>query len=188
MITLDCHHKQSKSSLDIGDASTTIFPNFTRISNRNIFTHDSLHCGDYIYLGENIGVERSFIEKYTAQIIHHDLSMLGTATEQGRSQGGCPRCPGTPLGEKIPEGEYRFENLLTKIKKFFAGGHPPWHISGYATATELNQEATNHVYFQSVPVERRLLSNIIHAYLVIQLDLSMYGKHIGEHSFFISRV
>ena len=52
---------------------------------------------------------------------------------QGRSQGGCPRCPGTPLGEKIPEGEYRFENLLTKIKKFFAGGHPPWHISGYAT-------------------------------------------------------
>lgn len=127
MITLDCHHKQSKSSLDIGDASATIFPNFTRVSNRNIFTHDSLHYGDYVYLGGNIGVERSFIEKYTAQIIHHDLSMLGTAAA-------------------------------------------------------LNQEATNHVYFQLVPVERRLLSNIIHAYLIIQLDLSMGNTSVSTPS------
>ena len=68
------------------------------------------------------------------QCIRIFLETRNDAWIQGRSQGGCPRCPGTPLGEKIPEGEYRFENLLTKIKKFFAGGHPPCHISGDATA------------------------------------------------------
>ncbi|CAF4475154.1 unnamed protein product [Rotaria sp. Silwood2] len=41
------------------------------------------------------------------------------------------------------------------------------------TAASLNQEAFNLGYYQLTPIERRLLSNILHAYLVIQLDLSM---------------
>ncbi|CAF4811810.1 unnamed protein product, partial [Rotaria sp. Silwood2] len=40
------------------------------------------------------------------------------------------------------------------------------------TAASLNQEAFNLGYYQLTPIERRLLSNILHAYLVIQLDLS----------------
>ncbi|CAF5105539.1 unnamed protein product [Rotaria magnacalcarata] len=37
----------------------------------------------------------------------------------------------------------------------------------------MNQEAFNLGYYQLAPIERRLLSNILHAYLIIQIDLSM---------------
>ncbi|CAF3538259.1 unnamed protein product [Rotaria sp. Silwood1] len=95
-----------------------IYPNFSRINQRNIYTHQSLHHGKYVYLGGDVAIERSIIDKYTAQIIHHDFSMIGTAAS-------------------------------------------------------LNQEAFNLGYYQFALIERRLLSNIIHAYLIIQLDLSM---------------
>ncbi len=41
------------------------------------------------------------------------------------------------------------------------------------TAASMNQEAINLGYSQLAPIERRLLTNIIHAYLIIQLDLCM---------------
>ncbi len=124
MISLDCHHNTSNCSSHTNDAPTIIFPNFIRINKCNVYTHDSLHYGDYVYLGGDIGIERGFIENYTAQIIHHDLSMIGTAAT-------------------------------------------------------MNQEAINHGYPQLAPVDRRLLTNIIHAYLVIQLDLSMGSTSVS---------
>jgi hypothetical protein len=44
---------------------------------------------------------------------------------QGRSQGGCPRCPGTPLGQKIPGGGYRAEKLFARAKNFSRWWAPP---------------------------------------------------------------
>jgi hypothetical protein len=43
----------------------------------------------------------------------------------GRSQGGCPRCPGTPLGQKIPGGGYRAEKLFARAKIFSRWRAPP---------------------------------------------------------------
>ncbi len=124
MINLHCLHNISTSSSHVNEPPTIIFPNFFRINKYNVYTHDSLHYGDYVYLGGDIAIERSFIEKYTAQIIYHDHSMIGTAAT-------------------------------------------------------MNQEAINHGYPQLAPVDRRILSNIIHAYLVIQYDLSMGSKSVS---------
>ena len=53
---------------------------------------------------------------------HAPRSPLFTPT---RPPGGCPRCPGTPLGQKMSGGRYRDEKLFGESKIFFTGGHPP---------------------------------------------------------------
>jgi hypothetical protein len=45
---------------------------------------------------------------------------------------------------------------------------------GYAAC--MNQEALNDGYYQIVTIDRRLLANIIHVFLLIQLDLC-FGHH-----------
>ena len=117
MFTLYCNHGNSLSSSVICNPPVTIFPNFIRINNQNVYSHDSLHFGGYVYLGGDVAVERCIIEKFIAHIINYDISMLG-----------------------------------------YAAG--------------LNQEALNGDFYQVVPIDRRLLANMIHAFLVIQLDLS----------------
>lgn len=117
IISLHCYHDLSPVTRSTSEDPVIIFSNFTRRDKCNIYTHDSLHYGDYVYLGGEIAIERVVIDKYTAQIIQNDFSMLG-----------------------------------------FAAG--------------LNQEAVNLGYPQLAAVERRLLGNIIHAYLIIQFDLS----------------
>ncbi|CAF4143071.1 unnamed protein product [Rotaria magnacalcarata] len=118
MITFHCHQNHSNYLCNNDNSSIMIYPNFSRINNRNIYTHNSLYHGNYIYLGGDVAIERSVIDKYTAQIIHHDFSIIGIAAS-------------------------------------------------------MNQEAFNLGYYQLAPIERRLLSNILHAYLIIQIDLSM---------------
>ena len=80
-----------------------------------------------MYLGGNVAIERSILDKYTAQIIHHDFSMMGIAAS-------------------------------------------------------MDQEAFNVGYYQLAPIERRLLSNILLAYLIIQLDLSMGYTSVSTSS------
>ena len=61
------------------------------------------------------------------------------------------------------------------IGKFVA--HKVYHdisIMGYAAC--MNQGALNDGYYQIVTIDRRLLANIIHVFLVIQLDLC-FGHH-----------
>ena len=58
-------------------------------------------------------------------------------------------------------------------------------LSMQAIAGALNQEAINAGYSQLAPIERRSLANIIHAYLVIQFDLSM-GSSIVSTPFTLS--
>jgi len=43
---------------------------------------------------------------------------------QGRSQGGCPRCPGTPLGQKISEVGTELKNHSQELKFFSLAGTP----------------------------------------------------------------
>ncbi|CAF1016734.1 unnamed protein product [Adineta ricciae] len=117
-ISLHCYHDLTSSTRTINQDPVDIFSNFTRINKCNVYTHDSLHYGDYVYLGGDIAVERVIINKYTAQIIQNDFSMMGFAAS-------------------------------------------------------LNQEAINLGHPQMAAVDRRLLGNIIHAYLIIQFDLSM---------------
>ncbi len=61
------------------------------------------------------------------------------------------------------------------IGKFIA--HTRYHdisIMGYAAC--MNQEALNDGYYQIVTIDRRLLTNIIHVFLVIQQNLC-FGHH-----------
>lgn len=118
MFSLRCCHNSSTHVSSVNKPPTIIFPNFIRANKLNTYTHDSLHYGDYVYLGGDVAIERTVINKYTAQVIYHDLSMLGTAAS-------------------------------------------------------MNQEAINLGYTQLASVERRLLTNIIHAYLIIQFDVCM---------------
>jgi len=43
----------------------------------------------------------------------------------GAYPGGCPRCPGTSLGQKMSGGEYRAKKLFARVKIFSAGEHLP---------------------------------------------------------------
>jgi hypothetical protein len=124
MFRLRCDHNTPAHPSNVNKPPTIIFPNFTRINEYDIYTHDSLHYGDYVYLGGDVAIERAIVNKYTAQIINHDLSMIGTAAS-------------------------------------------------------MNQEAINLGYSQLAPVERRLLTNIINAYLIIQLDLCMGNRCVS---------
>jgi hypothetical protein len=45
--------------------------------------------------------------------------------EIDNQSGGCPRCPGTPLGQKIPGGGYRAEKLFARAKIFSRRRAPP---------------------------------------------------------------
>ncbi|CAF3601140.1 unnamed protein product [Rotaria socialis] len=124
MYTLNCQHKDSTSITNNDNSPISIYPNFTRGNKCNVYTHNSLHHGDYIYLGGDIAIERSIIDRYTAQIVHNGLSMIGLAST-------------------------------------------------------VNQEAFNLGNHQLAPIERRLLSNILHAYLIIQFDLSMGNASVS---------
>ncbi len=44
---------------------------------------------------------------------------------RGVPRGGCSRCPGTSLGQKMSGGEYRAKKLFASVKFFSAGEHPP---------------------------------------------------------------
>jgi len=44
--------------------------------------------------------------------------------EAGAYPEGCPRCPGTSLGQKMSGGEYRAKKLSARVKIFSAGEHP----------------------------------------------------------------
>ncbi|CAM4831875.1 unnamed protein product [Rotaria magnacalcarata] len=124
MYTLNCQHKDSTSITNNDNSSISIYPNFTRSNKCNVYTHNSLHHGDYIYLGGDVAIERSIIDRYTAQIVHNGLSMIGLAST-------------------------------------------------------MNQEAFNLGNHQLAPIERRLLRNILHAYLIIQFDLSMGNASVS---------
>jgi hypothetical protein len=67
-------------------------------------------------------MDKATVEKIITPIIR-EIERLSQS--QGRSQGGCPRGPGTPLRQKIPEGGYRAEKLFARAKIFLTGGHPP---------------------------------------------------------------
>ena len=75
LISLSCTHKNNVSH-SIAPI-VTIYPNFVVIDNEQIYSHESLHFGRYVYVGGDVAVERSLIEKYTAEIIHHGVSMHG---------------------------------------------------------------------------------------------------------------
>jgi hypothetical protein len=62
--------------------------------------------------------------------------MCQYSLDQGRSQGVCTGCPGTPRGQKMSGGGHRDKKLLTGSKIFFNGGHPPLKIPGYAPALD----------------------------------------------------
>lgn len=127
MFTLHCNHANVLSSSVRNSSPITIFPNFIRINDKNTYTHESLHFGDYIYLGGDVAIQRNIIEKFVAHIVHHDISMLG-----------------------------------------------------YAAC--MNQEALNGNRHQLVPIERRILTNIIHAFLVIQLDICFGNFNVSTPS------
>lgn len=127
MISFECQHDLLVSSCNTNQEPVKIYSNFTRINKCNTYTHDSLCYGDYIYLGGDIAIERVVIDRYTAQIIQNDLSMV-------------------------------------------------------AIAAGMNQQAINLGYTQLALVERRLLTNVIHAYLIIQFDLSMGHSVISTPS------
>jgi hypothetical protein len=116
MFTLQCNHENASCYSVIDNPPVIIFPNFIRINNRNIYNHQSLHFGRYVYLGGDVALERGIIEKYVAHLVYHDISMMGYADS-------------------------------------------------------INQEALNGGLPQLMPIDRRILMNIIHAFLVIQLDI-----------------
>lgn len=118
MFTLQCNHTNASYSSAIDNSPVTIFPNFNRVNYRNIYTHESLYFGRYVYLGGEVAIERSIIDKFISQIVHHDISMFGSAAS-------------------------------------------------------MNQEALNAGHPQLVPIDRRILTNIIHAFLVIQNHISV---------------
>ena len=127
LFTLHCQHNNSNRLSNNANKSVTIYPNFISVNKCNIFTFNSLYHSRYIYLGGNVAIERSILDKYTAQIVHHDFSMMGMAAS-------------------------------------------------------MNQKALNVGYYQLAPIERRLLSNILLAYLIIQLDLSMGYASVSTSS------
>ncbi|CAF4408247.1 unnamed protein product, partial [Rotaria magnacalcarata] len=124
LFTLQCDHRKPMCPSVIENAPVTIFPNSIRINNSNIYSHDSLHCGDHVYLGGDVAVERSIIEKYSSQIIPHDISMLGNAAS-------------------------------------------------------MNQEALCGNYPQLAAVDRRISTNLIHAFLIIQVDISFGNLNVS---------
>ena len=127
MLTLYCDHRGSSSRLPADSSPITIYPNFIYVNDQNIYTHDSLHFGQYVYLGGDSAVERGIIDKYIAQIVHHDISMIGNAAS-------------------------------------------------------INQEAFNRGLSQLAPVNRRFLTTIIQAFLVLQLEMSFGYSHISTPS------
>ena len=44
--------------------------------------------------------------------------LICTSPVQGRSHGGCPRCPGTPLDKKCLEGGTGIKNTIHRVKDF----------------------------------------------------------------------
>jgi hypothetical protein len=92
-------------------------------------THESLHFGRYVYLEGDIAIERCFIEKYVAQIVHHNIYMFGSAAS-------------------------------------------------------MNQEALNDGHPQLVSIDRRILTNTIHAFLVIQTDICFGHLNVSTPSEF----
>lgn len=79
MFTLQCHHHITGMTSSLDRSPLIIFPNFIRKEKQNIYSRESLYFGRFIYLGGNVAVERDIIEKYSAQIVHHDISMMGNA-------------------------------------------------------------------------------------------------------------
>ncbi|CAF1158424.1 unnamed protein product [Adineta ricciae] len=75
MFTLRCNHVHARCSRNGDLCPITIYPNFIRTNNRNIYTYDSLYFGSYVYLGGDVAVERSIAEKFIAHLVYRDLSM-----------------------------------------------------------------------------------------------------------------
>ncbi|CAF1004960.1 unnamed protein product [Rotaria sordida] len=93
LFTLQCNHRNPRCPSAIDNSPVMIFPNFIQIKNHNIYTHESLHFGDYVYFGGDVAIERCIIEKYVSQIIHHDISMTGNAASMNQEAlyGGHPQ-------------------------------------------------------------------------------------------------
>ena len=77
LFTPRCQHNNSNLSLNNANTPVTIYPNFICVNKRDIFAFDDLHHSRYMYLGNNVAIEHSILDKRTAQIIHHDFSMMG---------------------------------------------------------------------------------------------------------------
>ena len=73
MLCVACDHACNVEH--IGTASVVIYGNFFESNGRRIYSHESLHAGDFIYVGGDVAIERGLLDRFTAQFIHHDLSI-----------------------------------------------------------------------------------------------------------------
>jgi hypothetical protein len=99
LFSLQCSHGNKFNSTD--ERSVTLFPNFLRHNNRNVFTHESLHYGDYVYMGGDIAVERSIIDHYQSHIIHNSMTMMGFAQSMNQEAANTGRSQLTSIDRRL---------------------------------------------------------------------------------------
>ena len=76
MLSLTCEHQSSNEHRLLPYA--VMYPNFVVYDGKHIYYHDSLHAGLYVYVGGDVAVERGLIDRFSAEFIHHGISIHGT--------------------------------------------------------------------------------------------------------------
>lgn len=68
-----CNHRNSTAHRL--EPSVILYPNFVLQNGSHIYSHESLHHGDFVYVGGDVAVERKMVEKFSAEVIHHGASI-----------------------------------------------------------------------------------------------------------------
>jgi hypothetical protein len=73
IIRLVCDHDSSPEHGHLPRA--IVYGNFFKCNGQHVYSHKSLHAGDFVYVGGDFAVERAVIDRFSAEFIHHDLSI-----------------------------------------------------------------------------------------------------------------
>ncbi|CAF1529494.1 unnamed protein product [Rotaria magnacalcarata] len=72
-MTFVCNHRSCTTNST--SALINLYPNFVLQDDKHVYTHESLHCGLYVYVGGDVAIERAIIDKFTAEFIHKGSSI-----------------------------------------------------------------------------------------------------------------
>ncbi|CAF3562642.1 unnamed protein product [Rotaria socialis] len=75
IIAFRCNHLSSNTHR--GVPLVVMYSNFVLHEDRHMYSHESLHCGPYVYIGGDVAIERAIINKFTAEFIHLTSSIHG---------------------------------------------------------------------------------------------------------------
>ncbi len=70
-----CNHLDNTAHRTL--STVIIYPNFILRDDKHVYSHESFHYGLYIYVGGDVAIERSIINKFTAEFIYQASSIHG---------------------------------------------------------------------------------------------------------------